>query len=66
MVLGFTKLNQHKGNLTSKFGSKEMLHWKRDSAFVSTEDENLCIVSRLMWFDQASSPETMAQVIHHP
>ena len=47
------KLNQHicfKGILTSKFGPKDMLVWKRGSAFVYTEDENLWISSRLMWF----------------
>ena len=35
------KLNQHKGILTSNFESKDMLLWKRDSVFISTEDENL-------------------------
>ena len=37
-------LNQHiyfKGFLTSKFESKDMLIWKRGSAFVSTEDKDL-------------------------
>ena len=48
------KLNQHiyfKGILTSEFESKNMLFWKRGGSFVSTEDENLWITSRLMWFD---------------
>ena len=56
------KLNQHiysKGILTSKFGSKDMLLWKRVSAFVSTEDENLWILSRLMWFDGSRPPEML-------
>lgn len=47
------KLNQHiyyKGIMTSKFGSKDMLLWKRGSSLVSTEDEDLWIASRLMWF----------------
>ena len=35
------KLNQHKGILLPKFEFKDMLLWKRDSSFVSTEDENL-------------------------
>ena len=51
LILGAAKLNQHKGILTSKFGSKDMLHWKTGSAFVSTEDENMWIPSRLVWFD---------------
>ena len=50
MVLGTDKVNQHKGILTSKFESKDMLLWKRGSAFVS-KDENLCYPFRLLWFD---------------
>ena len=46
---------QHKGILTLKFESKDMLLWKRDSSFVSTEDENLWIASRLIWFDAPRS-----------
>ena len=49
LIVQAGKLNQHlyfKGVLTSKFGSKDMLLWKRGSAFVSTEDENLWIPSR--------------------
>ena len=45
LILGAAKLNQHKGILTSKFGFKNMLLWKRGSAFVFTEDENLWIPS---------------------
>ena len=51
LILGAAKLNQYmyfKGILTSKFASKDMLLWKRGSAFVSTKDENLWIPSRLM------------------
>ena len=40
----------YKGIMTSKFGSKDMLLWKRGS-LVSTEDENLWIASRLVWFN---------------
>ena len=50
------KLYQHKyykGIMTSKFGSKDTLLWKRGSSLVSTEDENLWIASRLVWFDRA-------------
>ena len=45
-ILWDAKLNQHicfKGILTSKFVSKNMLIWKRGSAFVSTEDRKLLI-----------------------
>ena len=51
-IVQAAKLSQHKGTLTSKFESKDMLLWKRGSAFVSTEDKNLWIPSRLMWFDE--------------
>ena len=59
-IVWAAKLNQHvyykgKGILSSKFGSKDMLLWKRD--FVSTEDENLWISSRLIWFDEPRVPE---------
>ena len=52
LFLGAAKLDQHKGTLTLKFGSKDMLLWKRGSDFASTEDENLWIPSRLMWLDE--------------
>ena len=51
------KVNQHKGILTSKFGSKDMLLWKRGSAFVSTGNESLWIPSRLVWFDGTRFPK---------
>ena len=53
-IVWTAKLNQHvyyKGIMTSEFGSKNMLLWKRRSSFVSKENENLWISSRLMWFD---------------
>ena len=65
-IVWVAKLNQHvcyKGILTSKFESKDMLLWKRSSTFVSTEDENLWIPPRLMWFEQIRPPGTMIQ---HP
>ena len=37
--------------MTSKFGSKDMLFWKRGSFLISEEYENLCIASSLIWFD---------------
>ena len=46
-IVWTAKLNQHKGILIPKFESKDMLFWKRGSSFVSTEDENLWIASRL-------------------
>ena len=45
-IVWAAKQNQHtyfKGILTSKFESKDMLPWKRDSAFVPTEDEKLWV-----------------------
>ena len=39
-IVWAAKLNQHryfKGIMTLKFGSKDMLLWKRGSSFVSTE-----------------------------
>ena len=41
LILVTAKLNQHlyfKGVLTSKFRSKDILHWKRASVCVSTEE----------------------------
>ena len=60
LILGTAKINQHirfKVFLTSKLGSNDMLLWKRGSSLVSTEDENLWIHSRLIWFVRAQSPE---------
>ena len=46
LILGTAK----KGILTLKYVSKDLLLWKRGSAFVSTEDENLLNPSILLWF----------------
>ena len=54
-----------KNVLTPKFKHKGKLLGKRISSFVSTENEELRISSRLMWFDQARPPETAPQVIQH-
>ena len=51
LIVGAAKLNQHiyfKSILISKFESKDVLLWKRDSGFASTQDENLWIPSKLM------------------
>ena len=42
-IIWAAKLNQHgyKGIMTSEFGSKDMILWKRDSSYVFTEDETL-------------------------
>ena len=48
LIVKAAKINQHKGILTSEFGTKDMFLWKRNSSFVSTEDENLWIHSRLI------------------
>ena len=45
--------------LISNYGSKDMLLWKRGYTFVSTEDENLRIPSRLLWFYGPRSPERL-------
>ena len=53
------KLNQHiyfKGILILKYVSKDLLLWK-SSAFVSTEDENLWIASRILWSHQPRPAE---------
>ena len=61
-IVWAAKLNQHyfsyKGIMTSKFGCKDMLLWKRGS-LVSTVDENLWIASRPRWFDETRPPERM-------
>ena len=53
LILKTTK----KGVLTLKYGTKDMLLWKRGSDFVSTEDESVWNHSRLTWFDGTRSPE---------
>ena len=47
-IVWSAKLNQHissKDIMTSKFGSEDMVLWKRGSSFVFTEDETLWIAS---------------------
>ena len=59
-IVWAAKLNQHvyyKGILTSEFGSKDMVLWKRGSSFVFTEDENLWIASRPILFDRLCPPK---------
>ena len=56
-IIQVEKLNQCKGILTLKFESMHMLLWKRGSSFISTEDENLWIASRLIWFDGSRPSE---------
>ena len=61
-IVWAAKANKHvyyKGIMTSKFRSKDMLLWKRGSSLLSTEDENLWIASRLVWFDGTRSPERL-------
>ena len=65
-IVWAAKLNQHicfKGILTLKFGSKDMLLWKRVSACVSTDNRKLLIPYQLIWFDQTRSPEAIAQML---
>ena len=61
----FKKEKSFKNALTQKFKFKDKLLGKRISIFVSTENENLWISSKLIWFDQARPPETMPQMIQH-
>ena len=61
-IVWAAKPNQHvyyKGILTSEFGSKDMMLWKRGSSFVSTEDENLWNPSRPMWCDESRLPKRL-------
>ena len=56
------ELNQYvyyKGILTSEFGFKDMVFWKRGFSFVSTEDKNLWIASRPIWFHGTRPPERL-------
>ena len=54
--------------LTSKLKSKDMLLWRRDFAFVSTENEKLWIHSELrkIIFDQGRPPEKSPTGIDGP
>ena len=61
-IVWTAKLNQrvyYKGLLTSKFESKDMLFWNRDSSLVSTEDENLWNPCRPIWFHGTRPPERL-------
>ena len=61
-IVWAAKLNQHvyyKGILTSEFGSKDMVLWKRGFLFVFTEDDNLWIASRPIWYDRPCPPERL-------
>ena len=61
-IVWAAKLKQYvyyKGILTSKFGSKNMVHWKRGSSFVFSEDENLWIASTPIWFPGPRPPERL-------
>ena len=54
-----TQDRHFENTLASKLKSKGMLLWRRDSAFVSTENERLWIYSELrkIIFDQGRPPE---------
>ena len=55
LILGPAK----KGILTLKYGPTDLMFWKRDSVFVSTENESLRIYSRFMWFESLRPPEML-------
>ena len=61
-IIWAAKLNQngyHKGIMTSQFGSKNMILWKKGSSFVFTEDETLWIASIPIWYNRPRSPERL-------
>ena len=62
-IVWSARLNHHiycyKGIVTSEFGSKDMILWKRDSSFVFTEDEILWIASIPIWYDRPHPPERL-------
>lgn len=51
--------NGHLNGMTSGFGSKNMMLWKRVSSFVFTEDETLWIASIPIWYDRPRPPERL-------
>ena len=60
-IIWAAKLNQngyHKGTITSKFGSKDMMLW-RGSSFVFTENETLWIASISVWYDRPHPSERL-------
>ena len=59
LLINAAELIQDRYTLTSKLKSKGMLPWRRDFAFVSTENERLWIHSELrkISFDQGRPPE---------
>ena len=62
LIVWTAKINQdvyYKPILTSEFGSKDMILWKRDSSFVFTEDETLWIASIPIWYDRPHPPERL-------
>ena len=59
IIVWIAKLNQHKGILIPKFQSEDMLLWKGGSSLVFTEDENLWIASRPIWFNGSKPPERL-------
>ena len=59
-IVWAAKINQdiyYKAILTSEFGSKNIILWKRGSSFVFTEDETLWIASRPICYDRPCPPE---------
>ena len=55
LIVWASKMNQdvyYKGILTSEFGTKDMMIWKRGSSFVFTEDVILWIASRPIQYDR--------------
>ena len=62
LFINAAELIQHRyfeNTLTSEFGSKDMILWKRVSSFVFTEDETLWIASIPIWYDRPHPPERL-------
>ena len=60
LIINATKvvqLTHFKNALTSKFKSKYRLLRNKGFACISTENQKLLVPSRLIWFDQARTPE---------
>ena len=55
LILGTAK----KGILALKYGPNDLMLWKRGSAFLSRENENLWSDSSLMWFGSLRPPEML-------
>ena len=56
-IVWAAKINQHYYDF--RIWPKDMMLWKRGSSIVFTEDENLWIAFRRIWFDRPYPPERL-------